>query len=163
MTSQPSALEEALSWARVDLAPRHRQPSMVVVMVATLVSLAGSLAADAALVAIGTSVFPTTKGYVHFRFSDYSKLTIIGVVVACMAWPIVTRVSSAPRWLYFRLAILVTILLLAPDAWILLNGAPTEAVAVLVTMHVAIALVTYNCMVHIARVRDMRIVRGAVD
>jgi hypothetical protein len=61
---------------------------------------------------------------VHFQSSDYVKLTIIGVVAASAAWPIVTRLSSAPRWLYFRLAIIVTIVLLAQDAWILLNGAP---------------------------------------
>ena len=124
------------------------------VVVASAASLIGSLAADAALVAIGTAVFPSTKGYVHFRFSDYSKLTVIGVVVACVAWPVVTRISSAPRWLYLRLAILVTIVLLAPDAWILLHGAPAKAVGVLVTMHVAIALVTFNCMVRIAPVRE---------
>jgi hypothetical protein len=124
------------------------------VLAASVASIAGSLAADAALVAIGTAVFPSTKGYVHFRFSDYSKLTIIGVVIACVAWPIITRISSAPRWLYLRLAVLVTIVLLAPDVWILLNGAPAKAVAVLMTMHLAIAVVTYNCMVRIAPVRE---------
>jgi hypothetical protein len=153
--SPPSAaIGEALSWARVDLAPEHGQPSALMVVVASVASLIGSLAADAALVAIGTAVFPATKGYVHFRFSDYSKLTIIGVVVACLAWPVVTRISSAPRWLYLRLAVLVTIVLLAPDVWILLHGAPGKAVAVLVAMHVAIALVTYNCMVRIAPLRE---------
>jgi hypothetical protein len=45
------------------------------------------------LVTIGTAVFPSTKGYVHFQFSDYAKLTIIGVVIACLAWPVVTRIS----------------------------------------------------------------------
>ncbi len=155
MSPQTSAFEEALSWARVDLAPAHRQPSALMVVVASVASLLGSLAADAALVAIGTALFPSTKGYVHFRFSDYSKLTIIGVVVACVAWPVVTRISSAPRWLYLRLAVLVTVVLLAPDAWILLNGAPAKAVIVLVAMHVAIALVTYNCMVRIAPVREV--------
>jgi hypothetical protein len=123
------------------------------VVVAAVASIVGSLAADAALVAIGTAVFPSTKGYVHFQFSDYAKLTVIGVVIAAAGWPIITRISSAPRWLYFRLAILVTIVLLAPDAWIYLNGAPAKAVAVLVTMHLAIAVVTYNCMVRIAPVR----------
>ncbi|MGA3147263.1 MAG: DUF6069 family protein [Acidimicrobiales bacterium] len=156
MSPQPTAFEEALSWARVDLAPGHRQPSAVMVVVATVASLVGSLAADAALVAIGTAVFPSTKGYVHFRFSDYSKLTIIGVLIACVGWPIVTRMSSAPRWLYLRLAVLVTVVLFAPDVWIFLNGAPAKAVAVLMTMHLAIALVTYNCMVRIAPVREAR-------
>jgi hypothetical protein len=40
----------------------------------------------------------------HLRFADHAKLTVIGVVIACAEWPIVTRVSSAPRWLFFRLA-----------------------------------------------------------
>jgi hypothetical protein len=42
-------------------------------------------------------VFPSTKGYGHFQFSDYAKLTIIGVIIACVAWPIVTRIYSAHR------------------------------------------------------------------
>jgi len=66
------------------------------VLVATVVSVIGSLAADAALVALGTAVFPSTKGFVHFQFSDYAKLTVVGVLIACAAWPIVARVSSAP-------------------------------------------------------------------
>ena len=103
----------------MDFAPTHRQPSAARVLLASVVSLVGSLAADAALVAIGEAVFPSTKGYGHFQFSDYSKLTIIGVIIACVAWPIVTRISSAPRWLCFRLAIAVTLVLLLPDIYIL--------------------------------------------
>ena len=82
-------------------------------------AIAGSLVADALLVVIGERVFPSTKGYVHFQFADYAKLTIIGIVIAGVAWPIVTRVSSAPRWLYSRLAVLVTLVLLLPDVWLL--------------------------------------------
>jgi hypothetical protein len=125
-------------------------------VVAAVLSVAGSLLADALLVLIGTAVFPSTKGYGHFQFSDYAKLTVIGVLIACVAWPVVTRVSSAPRWLFFRLAILVTLVLWLPDLYILYGGAPGRAVAVLVVMHVAIALVTYNCLVHVAPVRFAR-------
>ena len=157
MNSQSTAVEQALTWARVDLDPRHRQPSAVMVILATAAALVGSLAVDAALVAIGTALFPSIKGFVHFRFSDYAKLTIIGVVFASIGWPIVTRISWSPRWLYLRLAVAVTIVLLAPDIWILLRGEPAKAVGVLVAMHLAIAVVTYNCMVRIARVRDMRL------
>ena len=92
----------------------------------------------------------------HFQFSDYSKLTIIGVVVACVGWPVITRVSSAPRWIYFRLAIVVTLVLFLPDLYILHNGAPGRAVAVLMVMHLAIAVVTYNSMVRIARTGELR-------
>jgi len=140
----------------VDFAPAHRQPSAARVVAASVISVAGSLAADAALVAIGTAIFPSTRGYVHFRFSDYAKLTIVGVVIACLAWPIVTRISSAPRWLFLRMAVLVTLVLWLPDLYILANGEPPRAVAVLMVMHLAIALVTDNCLVRIARVEATR-------
>jgi len=151
----PSWLERPLRLARVDFAPAHRQPSIWRVLVALVVSIVGSLAADALLVAIGTAIFPSTKGYVHFQFHDYAKLTVIGVVIACIAWPVVTRVSSAPRWLFFRLAILVTLVLWLPDLYILDLGQPGRAVAVLMVMHLAIALVAYNSLVHIAKVEPL--------
>ena len=147
-------IDRSLELLRIDFSPKHRQPSAVRVALATIVSLVGSLAADAALVAIGKAVFPSTKGYVHFQFSDYARLTIIGVVIACAAWPIVTRISSAPRWLFFRMAILVTLVLLLPDVYILHQGQPAKAVAVLMCMHLAIAVVTYNSLVRIAPVEE---------
>jgi hypothetical protein len=153
--------DRTLELVKVDFAPTHRPPSSARVVLATVVSLVGSLAADAALVAIGEAVFPSTKGYGHFRFSDYSKLTIIGVIIACVAWPIVTRISSAPRWLFFRLAIVVTLVLLLPDVYILKQGQPPRAVAVLMCMHLAIAVVTYNALVRLAPVRPGRTHRGA--
>jgi len=150
----PPWLIRVLKLVRVDFdASAHRQPSGVRVLVALIVAVAGSLAADAILVVAGEAVFPSTKGYVHFRFSDYAKLTIIGVVIACVAWPVVTRMSSAPRWLFFRLAVLVTLVLWLPDLYILDLGQSGRAVAVLMLMHLAIALVTYNCLVHIAPVK----------
>lgn len=123
----------------MDFAPTHRQPSTARVIAASILAIAASLAADAILVAIGTAIFPSTKGYGHFHFSDYGKLTVIGVVIACVAWPIVTRISSAPRWLFFRLAVAVTLVLWLPDLYILAKGQPAKAVAVLVVMHLAIA------------------------
>lgn len=102
------------------------------------------------------SGLPSTKGYVHFQFSDYSKLTIIRVLIACAAWPIVTRISSAPRWLFIRLAVAVTLVLWLPDLYILHLGQPAQAVAVLMVMHLAIAVVTYNCLVRIAAIRSTR-------
>jgi hypothetical protein len=153
--------DRSLDLVKVDFAPTHRQPSNVRVVLAIVISLVGSLAVDAVLVAIGEAVFPSTKDYVHFRFSDYSKLTIIGVIIACVAWPIVTRISSAPRWLFFRLAIVVTLVLFLPDLYILKQGQPAKAVAVLMCMHLAIALVTYNALVHLAPVRTRRRHRDA--
>jgi hypothetical protein len=124
------------------------------VVLATVLSVGLSLAADAVLVFVGTRLFPATKGYVHFAFSDYAKLTVIGVLIACVAWPIVTCLSSAPRWLFFRLAIAVTLVLLLPDLYIWHQGQSAQAVLVLMTMHLAIALVTYNLLVRLAPVRD---------
>ena len=92
----------------------------------------------------------------HFQFHDYAKLTVIGVVIACAAWPVVARITSAPRWLFFRLAVLVTLVLFLPDLYIWHQGQPVQAVLVLMSMHVAIALVTYNLLVHVAPVRGQR-------
>ena len=122
------------------------------VALATVVSIGASLVADALLVVIGTAIWPSTKGYRHFRFADYAVLTVIGIVIAALAWPVVTRVTSTPRWLFFRLAVLVSVVLLLPDAAILVGGAAWQAVIVLVAMHVAIALVTYNVLIRMAHV-----------
>ena len=143
-------LNQLAALARVDFSAQQRQPSAGRVLLASVASIAGSLAADAILVVIGKAFFPATKGFAHFQFSDYAKLTVIGVIIACVAWPVVTRMSSAPRWLFFRLAILVTLVLLLPDLYILHMGEPAEGVGVLMAMHVAIGLVTYNLLVRLA-------------
>jgi hypothetical protein len=148
-------LTKAAALVHVDFAPRHRQPSWARVALATLVSLAGSLLADALAVVVFQAVLPSTRGYAHFQVADYAKLTILGVLIACVAWPVTTRISSAPRWLFFRMAILVTLVLFAPDFYILYLGQPGNAVAGLLVMHVAIALVTYNALVRLAPVRSL--------
>lgn len=146
----PTEIEPLLTLARVDFPRNRRQPSVVRMVIATIVSLAGSLAADAVLVAIGTVIFPSTKHYVHFHPSDYGKLTVIGVIIACAAWPVVTWISSTPRWLFVRLATLVTLVLLLPDLYLLYMHQPGKAVLILMAMHLAIAFVTYNSLVRIA-------------
>jgi hypothetical protein len=146
-------LRQTAALVRLDFAPHHRQPSAGRVLLATIASIAGSLAADAILVAIGEKVFPSTRGYAHFQLSDYGKLTVIGVIIACAGWPVVTRVSSQPRWLFLRLAVLTTLLLWLPDLYILYLGEPAHAVAILMLMHLAIAAVTYNLLVRVAPVR----------
>lgn len=156
MATSPDVTQRMLAWSRIDLSPAHRPPRWWRVALATVLSVALSLAADAALVAIGTRLFPATKGYAHFEFHDYARLTVIGVLVACAAWPVVTRLASAPRWVFFRLAIVVTLVLFVPDLYIWHQGQPAQAVVVLMVMHVAIALVTYNLLVHVAPVRARR-------
>ena len=151
--SQDSILVGTLAAFKIDFAPSQDKPSFARVVLATFVSIVGSLAADAILVAVGTRIFSATRGYVHFQFSDYAKLTIIGVIIACAAWPIVTRISSAPRWVFLRSAVLVTAVLWLPDLYILAKGQPARAVGVLMVMHLAIGLVTYNALVHLAPAR----------
>jgi hypothetical protein len=136
-----------------------RPPRTERVVLAVVVSLAGSLAVNALLVAFGTAVFPATKGYGHFHFSDYGLLTAIGVVLAGAAWMLVARLSPDPRRVLFRLAVVVTVVLWLPDIWLLTENEPTAAVAVLMCMHLAIALITYNALIHVAPMRAM----GAVD
>ena len=155
-------LNRAMNLVHLDFAPRHQQPSGVRVVLATIVSIVGSLAVDALIVVIFQAAFPSTKGYSHYQFSDYSKLTIIGVIIACVAWPIVTRITSEPRWMFLRMAILVTLVLWLPDVYILVNGQPGKAVAGLFLMHLAIALVTYNALVRLAPVRERRPAPSAV-
>ena len=160
---QSTMMDRSLDLVKIDFSPAHRPPAKSRVALATVVSLGGSLLADALLVMLCTAVYPSTKGYVHFQFHDYAKLTIVGVIIACVAWPIVARISSAPRWLFFRLAVVVTLVLLLPDLYLLGTGQPAKAVGALVGMHLAIALVTYNALVRLApvRPRDGRVRSGA--
>ena len=157
----PAPLARLFAWARIDFHPPHRPPAWWRVGVATVLALVGSLLADAAIVAVWTHAIASTKGYVHFQFHDYARLTIIGVLIACAGWPVVARCCSAPRWLFFRLAIVVTLVLFLPDLYIWHQGQPAKAVAGLLCMHVAIALVTYNALVHVAPVRGVPRGRGA--
>jgi Family of unknown function (DUF6069) len=148
-------LEKASALVHLDFAPDHRQPSGLRVVLATAVSIVGSLLADALIVVVAQALVPSDKGYAHFQFSDYAKLTVIGVVIACVAWPITTRITSQPRWMFLRMAVLVTLVLWLPDVYILVKGQPGKAVAFLFLMHLAIALVTYNALVHLAPVRSL--------
>jgi len=87
---------------------------------------------------------------------SYAKLTVVGVLGACAGWPIVTRITSQPKWLFLRLALVVTLVLLLPDLAIWAMGQPGAAVFVLVWMHLAIAIVTYLSLVILAPVRGAR-------
>lgn len=138
---------------RLDWSHPHPRPASGAVLVALAVAVAGSLVADRLLVALGTHLFPSVTGYGHFGFSDYGTLTAIGVVVAGSAWPVVCRVSSEPRWLYLRLAVVVTVVLWIPDLYLLFDHQPGRAVGVLMAMHLAVAVVTYQAMVRLAPAR----------
>lgn len=149
-------VDRLLELFRVDFRPRHRHPRPGGVLVATLAAIALSLAADALLAHAAVALWPTLRGYAHFRFSDYAKLTVIGIVIAAVGWPICSRVTSAPRWLYGMAAVAVTLVLWLPDLYLLYQGQPARAVAVLMAMHLAIALITYTVMVTLAPVGRLR-------
>ncbi|MHB1516928.1 MAG: DUF6069 family protein [Acidimicrobiales bacterium] len=158
VTGHPIA-DRFLRLARVDgigSGAPHRGPRRVRFVAASIASVVGSLIACAVLVADGEALFPPIGGFVQFRLYDYGSLTVAGVIVACAAWPIVVRVSSDPRWLFFRLAIFVTLFLFLPDLYILARGASPAAVSVLMTMHLAVALITYNLLVRVAPPRRSR-------
>jgi hypothetical protein len=140
---------------RVDFDPPPG-PSTLRFVLAGLVALCGSLLCDVGLVAIGKFLFPITMNNSHFRPEAYVKVTAIGVVVASLGWPIVTRISSAPRWLFLRLAIVLSVVLVLLDVYLLHLGQPRRVVVVLVTMSLAMALVTYQVLVRIAPVRALR-------
>jgi hypothetical protein len=55
-------LDQLMWFARIDLSPPHRQPQTSRLPLATIASIAGSLAADAALVVVGQAAFPGTRG-----------------------------------------------------------------------------------------------------
>ncbi len=144
-----------LAFFRVDFPAGRSQPSAWRWALATIVSLAGSIAACGMLVVIATNLFPSTIGYPHFQLADYGKLTVIGVFLACCAWPVVTLASSRARRIFFVLTLAVTIVGFAPDAWILYKGQPVEAVSVLIAMHLVLALITFPALVLIAPQRPL--------
>jgi H+/Cl- antiporter ClcA len=153
--SLPASVQRLLALLHVDFEP-PQPPSNGEVLVASVVAIVLSLVVDALLVIIGTHLFPSTKGYRHFQFSDYAKLTVIGVIIACLGWPVVARITSRPKWLFFRLAIATTLVLLLPDLYIWHGGQPIKAVTVLMCMHLGIAYVTYQSLVILAPVRGQR-------
>ena len=133
-------------------APALRQPPAARVAAAAIVSVAGSLAADAALVTIATAVFPSTRGYGHFPVPRLRQIDgnrrgdrLPGVASRD------SDLGSAPLAV-LPLAILVTLVLWLPGPYILVSGQPAEPVAVLMIMHLAMALTTCNCLVQPAKV-----------
>ncbi|WP_433876479.1 DUF6069 family protein [Sinomonas atrocyanea] len=142
--------ERAARALDLDFPKGRRQPSLARFVVASVVAVVGSVIACAALAAAAIGAMPDLAGYEHFQFGEYTKLTVVGVVLACFAWPAMAWLSSRAWKPFLWLAVAVTVAGLAPDAWILLKGQPAAAVGVLVLMHVALAVITYPALVLIA-------------
>ena len=147
-------LADALDLVKYHPDPPHEQPAAGRVAAATILALAGSLVADWLIAAATVALAPSTKGYEHFRFGDYAALTVVGVLAACAGWPIVTRACRAPRWLFSRLAVAVSAVLLLPDVGLLIGHDRVPAVVGLVVMHVAIAVITYCSLTRVAPVEE---------
>ncbi len=144
------------SRARIDFRPGYDRPRLGRVIAAMVAAIIVSLVVDALLVVIAQAAFPSTKGYAHFQVHQYATLTVLGIIVASVAWLVVNRVSSDPHWLFLRLAVLVTVVLWLPDVYLLTQGQPGDAVAFLFLMHLAIALITYNLLVRLAPIGPAR-------
>jgi len=148
---QAGPIEAVMRYFMLDWPLGRRQSSWWRLGAALVVAVVGSVLACAILAKLGPLVFPSTAGYVHFRFGDYTKLTVIGVVIAWIAWPVATLASSrAARPLFLWAAVVVTVVSFAPDVRILMKGQSAPAVLVLAVMHVAVAAVTYPALVFIA-------------
>jgi len=152
-----SLTERTLAWWRVDMRPSKEPPSGERLFVVTLLAVMCSVGANALIVTLTKHFDPALRDYAHFRLDDYGTLTVAGVLAAGVAWFIVLRVSSTPRWLLLRLAMLVTAVLWLPDAYLFAKREPTAAVVVLMIMHGAVALVTYNLLVRFAAPSEPKI------
>jgi hypothetical protein len=148
-------IDRVMRWVRFDPRPAHRQPSSARLVVATVAAIVLSLLADWLIARFAIALWRSTAHYPHFHVADYARLTVAGIIGAAIGWPIVTRWCAAPRWLYLRLAVLVTAVLLLPDVYLYLRGSRGNAVAALVCMHLAIAVISYNAIVRIAPVRAL--------
>lgn len=139
---------------RIDIPAYPATPATARLAAATLAALAGSLAAGAGLVALAVGLTPSLAHFSHFRPFDYGTLTVIGVLGASVAWPAACRLSSRPRSLFFRMAVVVMLMLWLPDLWLLfVSHEPFRAVGFLMAMHLAVALLTYNSLVRLAPAR----------
>jgi hypothetical protein len=130
--------------------PLGQRPSAPRFLTVSLLAVVGSVGVNALLVALVKYLNPALSNYAHFQLSDYGTLTVIGVLAACGAWDVVMRISSSPRWLLFRLAVVVMLVLWIPDVYLFTKHEPGAGVVTLMIMHLAVALVTYNLLVRFA-------------
>lgn len=138
------------AFLRFDLPRGSAQPRAWRWIVATMVSVAFSLAVCLVVARVASALDPALAGYGHFQFSDYSRLTILGVLGACIGWPIVCWLTTSAARFYLWAAIAVVLVSLAPDLWIWHLGQPAGGVLALMVMHIGLGIVTYPAMVLIA-------------
>jgi hypothetical protein len=144
--AEQSVIKRARDLSRLDFQPRSHLPGALRVVLAGVIAAAGSLIADAILVALGKAAF-APHSFGPFHPSAWVPLTLLGVAGATVGWAILVRVSSEPRWVVLRAAVAVTVVLLLPDVGLLPNN-PTGPVFTLMTMHLAIAIITTASLLH---------------
>ncbi len=139
-TSNPSSLVTTV----------RASPSGVRVAMVTLLAAVACLTINAIIVWLAGAFDPSIAHFSHFRFFDYGTLTVLGVACAGAAWLVATRTVASPQRTFFRVAIVVTLVLWSPDLWLLVRHEPSRAVLTLVIMHAVIAVITYNLLVRVA-------------
>jgi uncharacterized membrane protein YeaQ/YmgE (transglycosylase-associated protein family) len=152
MPNAPTLVPKVRSTLRLDLCPLAGRPGPARIALAGLIGIVGSLVADAILVALGKVTFKVHGGFDPFHFGSYAPLTVLGVVGATIGWAVLTRLTSEPRWVVRRAALVVTLVLLVPDV-VILPGNPAGGVATLMVMHVAIAVITTAALLLVAPAR----------
>jgi hypothetical protein len=105
---------------------------------------------DAALAAIGVSVFSVPAGFSQFNPGAYLSLTVLGVIGASIAWAIIAARAKNPASLLYRLAIIVVPLTLLADVVLLVTGQPPVGVVMLMLMHAGVGAITYLSLTRIA-------------
>jgi hypothetical protein len=149
-----SLTARAQALTNLDFQRLSHLPSLPRIALAGVASIVATLVADAVLVAIGRAVFDPPGWFGPFHFGSYAPLTVLGVVGATVGWAILVQVSSRPRWVLWRAAIVVTVVLLIPD-FVILPSNPTGGVVTLMVMHITIAVVTYWALLSIAPASGM--------
>jgi hypothetical protein len=149
-SSRPGPVERSAALLHADLPGVTALPGALRFVVSALCAVALSLLACAAVAAATIAIAPSLAGYEHLRTADWAKLTIIGIVLASLGWPLACAIWSSARRPFLILTAVVTIVSLAPDLWILKQGQPAGGVLALIVMHVAVAVVTYPSLVLIA-------------
>lgn len=149
-TVMPPAVRRAAARVHADLPGRAALPGIGRFVIALVLATALSLAACAVVAAVTTALVPSLAGYDHLRWQDWAKLTLIGIPLACLGWPVAAALWSRARAPFLVLTVLVTVVSFAPDLWILRQGQPAGGVLALIVMHIAVAVVTWPVLVLVA-------------
>lgn len=146
----PAGLRRVATALHADLPGLAGAPAALRFVLAAVVAVGFSLLASGAVAAVTKDVAPSIAGYEHLQVGDWAKLTVIGIVLASLGWPLACLIWSRARGPFLVLTVLVTAVSFAPDLWILRQGQPAGGVLALAVMHVAVAIVTYPALVLIA-------------